>query len=135
MITKELKNLSTTQRDLKNFGLLVGGVFIVIGIFVLKNFLHPLAIVGIILVILGMLKPILLKYVYLVWMAVALVMVWFVTRLILFIFFLFVITPFRIIIGFSEEKLIDTKINKKTKTYWTYRHSSNDYDSMLEKQF
>lgn len=131
----EIKNISSTQKELRDFGLLVGGVFLVLGIFILKNVTSHAAIIGFTLVTVGLIKPKLLKYIYICWMTIALMMGWVVTRIILLVVFLLVMIPLKLVLQWKGERLLDTKINKRAKTYWLRRQASTDYVSILDKQF
>lgn len=134
-IYKDIKEIKSTKKQLREFGLLVGSVLIVLSFFVLKKFVMSALIIGTILVIVGLLNPKYLKIIYYIWMTIAVIMGWWVTRVLLFMFFILGIIPIKLILLLSNQQLLDLKINKRKKSYWIYRQSSNKYDSMLEKQF
>ena len=70
----DLQQLSTTTRDLRKFGLVVGGVFLLLGGWFLFRhnavglyFLMP----GVVLVLFGFVAPRALEVVYIAWMILA----------------------------------------------------------------
>jgi len=96
MIREEIKQLKTGTRELRNFGLLVGVVFAALGLlFWLRGKAHyPYFLVpSILLLLFGAAFPTALKYVYIAWMSLAIVLGFIVSTLILTLFFVFVITP------------------------------------------
>lgn len=125
----------TSKKELRDFGLLVGSVFIVLGIFFLKKISAQCITAGGILIIAGVLYPQLLKPVYEVWMKIGHGMGWVMTRIILFTVFILVFTPMRFLLQLTGKKLLDTTIKKRAKSYWIPRQSSKEYGTMLEKQF
>ena len=73
----DLQQLSTRTRDLRKFGLVVGGVFLLLGgWFLFRNkpagpyFLTP----GVLLVVFGLVAPRSLKIAYIAWMSLAFTM-------------------------------------------------------------
>lgn len=86
-----------TTKDLRSFGLLVGAVFIIIGVW--PTLLHSGALrlwallPGILLVVFGLIWPPALRFVYRGWMAIGLVLGWINTRIILGIIFYGLMTP------------------------------------------
>jgi len=72
---EELKSLSTTTRDLRKFGLMVGGVFLLLGGLALwrHTWTAPwLLTPGILLFGLGLIWPRALKLIYIAWMGLGL---------------------------------------------------------------
>lgn len=132
MILNELKHISQTNKSLREFGLLVGGVFVILGLFIFE--FVPLTVLGIVLMLVGLVQPQILKYPHTVWMAIALAMGWVMTRVILLIVFVVAIIPIKLILQLKGEPPVDTRINKRAKSYWISRQGSKEYGN-LEKQF
>jgi hypothetical protein len=88
-------------KELRNFGLIVGGIFLVIGLwpFVWKGEGMRLWAVGLgsLLIPLGLLLPAVLAPVFKVWMKVGHVLGWINTRIILGILFYGLITPMGVV--------------------------------------
>ena len=97
MLKLEIKNINTDLNELKKFGKTVGAVFSAIGLFLFlyhkMQFGFYIGGLGILLVLLGFIFPRSLKNPYKIWMTLALVMGFFMSRLILTILFYFVVTP------------------------------------------
>ena len=92
---------SSDRNDLRSFGLLVGGVFSVIGLWPILFRGDPprwwaLALGGT-LIVLGLALPVVLKPVYRIWMKVGHVLGWVNTRIILGIIFYGLFTPMGLI--------------------------------------
>lgn len=86
MIRQELHELKTTSRECRNFGLVVGGVFTGLGLLLLargKPYFLYCVFPGAVLITAGFLFPRLLKYVFISWMALAIVLGFIVSHLIL----------------------------------------------------
>ena len=96
MIREELKQLRTEPRDLRKFGLLVGGVFAVLGLwFVFRHkpwhawFWVP----GALLIVTGLAAPQALRRIYILWMGLAFFLGLIVSTVLLAVFFYVVVTP------------------------------------------
>lgn len=85
------------QKQLRSFGLMVGGIFLLIGlwpIIVSSGTLRIWAVsIGAMLMVLGLIAPRSLAHVYRAWMAVGHALGWINTRIILGIFFYGILTP------------------------------------------
>jgi hypothetical protein len=125
-IKEEFANLSTEVSDLRSFGIVVGLAFGVLW-FLLRGLLvntwlggdHPvLAGIAAVLVVLGAVLPKVLLPVYKVWMAFALVMGFFMTNLLLTIFFFLVLTPVGLFFRLIGRDELKRKIDRGAETYW-----------------
>lgn len=124
MIFEDLKQLKTGKKELRNFGLIVGGVFAVLGlIFLLRHkshypyFLAP----GVVLIFLGLILPSILKHVYLAWMSLAIVLGFIVSNLILTLFFFLVITPMGLVARLIGKDFLRLKLDRSAASYWIPR--------------
>src|SRR4051812_8520551 len=92
----EIGQLKTGERELRKFGWMVGGVFAALGVIMWLRHkpLYPYFVSpGVVLVIAGLLVPKALKWVYIAWMSLAIVLGHLMSIVILTVFYLFVITP------------------------------------------
>lgn len=129
-IKKEISRLEINRKTLRNFGLLFFGIFSIwAGMMYWKTnpyWLWPvMASIGFILI--GIFCPMVLRQPYRLWMSLAFVMGWFMTRLILSILFFVVMTPMGIILRLLKKDLLDETIHKDAMTYW------NKYEGMQDK--
>ena len=127
MIREELQQLSTTRRDLRKFGLTVGGVFLLLGgLFLWRHkpawpyFLTP----GVVLVFFGLIAPRILKPVYILWMALAFSLGLVASTVVLTICYFLVITPLSLVGRLFGKDFLSEKIDRSAKSYWLPRDRS-----------
>jgi len=139
MLKEDLKNISTSLKELRKFGLTVGAVFSVIGLFVWlyhhSNVGIYVTALGALLIMLGLIYPKILKPIYKLWMRAALVMGFFMSRFILTILFFFVVTPLGFLAKLFGKDFLDQKIDKKKSSYWNYRPKEEYQKVFTERQF
>src|ERR1051326_6586841 len=95
-IRADLKKLKTDERDLRKFGLMVGGAFVLLGLlfFLRHKSSYPFFIgAGAILIVLGATWPRALKFIYIGWMALAFTLGFIMSNVILTLFFFLLVTP------------------------------------------
>lgn len=139
MIREELKELSTTPRDLRKFGLVVGGVFLALGGWFLyrqKGIWPYLLTPGALLVLFGAFAPRLLKQVYLAWMALAFTLGLIVTTVLLSVFYFVMITPLGLLARAFGKDFLSRRLDRQAASYWIARQrpaarNPSDY----ERQF
>lgn len=137
-IIEEIKKIKSTKKELKEFGIVIGIFFgILAGISIWRGNQHYFYLlpISILLISLGFLFPNILTPIQKVWMAVAIVIGFFVSRIILSILFYFIITPLGLIIKISNPDPLDAKINRDTKSYWIKRKDYPNEKSRYLKQF
>ena len=126
MIREEIRELKTGIRELRNFGLLVGAVLVALGLlFLLRGkarypyFLAP----GMLLLALGAVFPKGLRYAYVAWMCLAIVLGFIVSTVILTLFFILVITPIGLAARLLGKDFLRLKLDRRESTYWISRKS------------
>jgi hypothetical protein len=134
----EIKSLSTETRDLRKFGLLVGGVFLVLGGLALwrhKSIALWLLTPGAILFVLGLVFPRSLKLVYVGWMTMAFALGLVVSSILLTIFYYVVVTPIGLTARLAGKDFLSLKLDPKAQTYWLPRekavHTAADYEQQF----
>jgi hypothetical protein len=137
MIRDEIKELKTGPVELRKFGLLVGGVFTVLGIvFWLRHkpsfpwFLGP----GIVLILLGLVIPMGLKQVYIGWMTLAIVLGLIMSTVLLTLFFYLVMTPIGLVARVCGKDFLRLKMTPQAGTYWIPRAkggAKQDYEQQF----
>ncbi len=137
-IRDDLKQLQTGDRDLRKFGLVVGGVFAALGVFfLLRNkgiypyFLWP----GVALMAFGVVWPRSLRQVYLGWMAVALVLGFVMAHVILTLFFFLVVMPIGLLARLFGKDFLSLKLDRAAKSYWIPREKRLKPAAEYERQF
>ena len=140
MIREEIKNIKSEKSDVRKFGISVGIVIGILGGLFLwrdKGFYNVFFIIAVALIFFGLFFPSILKPVQRVWMIFAVVMGWFMTRLILGVLFYLVFTLVRAIAALSGKKFLDLKFNMSNNenSYWILRETRNFLKSDYENQF
>jgi len=139
MILQDIKELKTGARELRKFGLLVGGVFALLGlVWLLRGKPHyPWVLFpGILLIVFGVILPRALKYIYIGWMSLAIMLGFIVSNVLLTFFFFVVITPIGLIAWFSSKDFLRLKIDRTATSYWIKRETKSPKSlSDYERQF
>ncbi len=137
-IREDIKQLKTSDRDLRKFGLMVGGVFAVLGLLFLWRhkahypyFLWP----GAVLVLFGVILPRALKWIYVAWMSVAFVLGFVMAHVILALLFYLVITPIGLMARLVGKDFLSLKLDRAAKSYWIHRESKTKSAADYERQF
>ncbi len=137
-IREDIKQLKTSDRDLRKFGLMVGGVFAVLGLLFLWRhkahypyFLWP----GVVLVLFGAIFPRGLKWIYIAWMSVAFVLGFVMAHVILAVLFYLVITPIGLLARLVGKDFLSLKLDRAAKSYWIPRGSKTKSAADYERQF
>jgi hypothetical protein len=137
-IRDDIKQLKTGIRELRNFGLLVGGVFAALGIIPLLRH-RPSApyLLGIggFLILSGLMAPRALKYIYIVWMSLAFVLGYVVSTILLTLFYFLVITPIGLMARCLGKDLLSLKLNRTASSYWLPHERKHKSPSDYERQF
>lgn len=137
-IREDIRQLKTSDRDLRKFGLMVGGVFAVLGaLFLWRHkpigpyFLWP----GGVLVLFGAVFPRALKWIYIAWMSVAFVLGFVMAHIILAVLFYLVITPIGLVARLVGKDFLSLKLDRAAKSYWIPRESKAKSAADYERQF
>lgn len=137
-IREDIKQLKTTDCDLRKFGLVVGGVFVMLGLLFLWRhagrtpyFAWP----GGVLMLVGLVLPRLLKWVYIVWMSLAFVMGFIMAHVILTVFFFLVITPLGLVARLFGQDFLGLRLDRAAKSYWLPRSQKAKTPTYYERQF
>lgn len=138
MLLEEIKNIKSHKKELRKFGISVGAVILLISLLLLyweKSFWIWFFIVADFLIIAGVLFPNILLPLQKVWMTLAVLLGFVMTRVILSILYYIIITPIGFITKIIGKDFLSLKIDKKAKTYWNYR-TKKDYQKIdTERQF
>jgi hypothetical protein len=138
MLTEEIKSIKSTREDLRKFGITVGTAAIVLGgifFWLEKEFYIYFVSAGILLFLLGLIIPDFLKPLQKTWMTVAVIIGWYMTRLILGILYYFVFTTIGLIAKLFGKQFLELKWNRQQETYWNQRKIKKVDKSEYEKQF
>ena len=135
-VKDELKTLEISKKILRKFGVMVGGIFLLIGFWIYYPSQNPLGIiflvVGAFLFLSGLLVPRTLSKIYKVWMGLAFTLGWLMSRILLTILFYFVITPIGLLAKLVGKDFLDINYKLKRESYWIIRpdNKKTDYTKM-----
>lgn len=137
IILDDIKKIKGSPRDLKNFGLLVGGIFLGLGslfLYFSRGSWLLLVEIGAVIFLLGLVVPKALRPIYKAWMIFGTVMGFFVTGAILAVFFYVIFAPFALVLRLCGKHFLELKFKSGQKSYWNYRPLVGA-KADLEKQF
>ena len=132
---EEIRNINTDKKEVKKFGFLIGGVLIAISIFMIWKeiaYYQILLIISVAFILSAVIIPKVLKPIYKIWMTLAVILGWIMTRVILTILFYLVVTPIGVIGRLFGKQFLDLSWKKSTVSFWNKRSESLNE---MEKQF
>ena len=138
MILEEIKNIKSEKKDLRSFGITFG---VLLGILAGalwwkgKDTYTIFAVLSVAFFFFGLLMPRLLRPLQKVWMMFAVVMGWFMTRVILSVLFYIVFTFIGVGGRLLGKQFLDLKPDRSRKSYWIYRDAMPFSKEKYEKQF
>ena len=139
MIREEIKQLKTGRRDLRKFSLMVGGVLVLLGLWLL--FRHKarypwLLWPGLLLLALGLTVPKSLKHVYVGWMTLAFILGFIVSNVLLTLLYYVVLTPIGLTARALGKDFLQRTWQPNAATYWLKRDRPNPRTAaQYEQQF
>ncbi len=138
MLKEEIENIKEEKTDLRKFGVTVGIVILLISAslyFLDKDSFIYFGIIGILLLLFGIILPNLLKPLNKVWMTLAIILGWFMSRVILFILYYVIITPIGFFLKLIGKDFLHLKIDKTSQSYWEIREKKITEQIDYERQF
>jgi hypothetical protein len=123
-ILDDIRQLKTGPRELRKFGLTVGGVFAMLGLLFWlrhKPAFPYLLTPGLVLMSFGAIGPRALKHVYLVWMTLAFLLGFVVSNLLLTLLFFLALTPIGLAARLFGRDFLSLKLDRAAPTYWIRR--------------
>jgi len=137
-IIDDIKKIKSGQKELREFGLTVGGVLFILGAIMAWRGrpLWPYFIgTGVTLALLGLTFYKLLIPLQKAWMAFAVVMGFVMSRVVLCIVFYGVVTPIGLIFRILGKDILDQRIDKERESYWIELPREVKTIDTYEKQF
>lgn len=138
MIIEEIKNIKSGRRELRKFGItvsivlgLLGGVFLSRE----RDCYSYFFVLSAMFLFLGTAMPNLLKAIHKIWMTLALLLGWLVTRVILIVLFYFVFALIGLLGRVFGKDFLDLKFDKNVNSYWISKRTVSFEKSDYERQF
>lgn len=131
----EISKLDFSIKSLRKFGITIGIILIAISIWLFLSNSNILLIIiisifSIILLILGLFSPKRLNGIYKYWMKIAFILGWFVSRFILTILFILVLTPIALLAKLFKKDFLNLR-NIDNSTYWKKKDgNTGNYEKM-----
>ena len=135
---EEIKHIKTGKKELRSFGVTIGIILLLIAGFLFykeKESFQLFIYIASSFIGIGFIIPILLKPIYIIWMTFAIILGWFMTRVILSLLFFVIITPIGIILRLFGKDFLDIKKQAIEKSYWNIRTNGHLEKENFEKQF
>jgi len=137
-IRKEIRALPRAPKDFRRFGFVVGGVLVGLGALALyreAGWGRWALGLGAALAVLAAVAPKLLRPLYFVWMTLAVLLGFVMTRVILSVFFFLVLTPVGLIMRLFGHDPLQRRIDRQAASYWIPKKYLIPDRSRLEKYF
>jgi len=139
-ISKEIKTLDTSSKEIRKFALVIAIALGVIGSFIYVksgNFdvVGWLWGIGLLFLILGFIFPSVLRPIYMIWMLLAYFIGGVISRIILTVLFYVVLTPIGLVLRLFGKDFLDQKFEKNRKSYWVKKELSGHTKDQYEKMY
>lgn len=137
-ILNQISLLKAERKDLRKFGLTLSIILGVIGgllVYKGKPTAYWFLCIGGVFFLLGAIVPQTLKSIYKVWMSIALIIGWFMSRLILTVLFYLVVTPIGLSMRLLGKDLLNQEFDETAETYWIKKEKGGFDRSRYEKLF
>lgn len=118
---KEIRNIKSEKKHLRQFGLVMGGVLAVVGVILFlrhKDFYYYFFILSAIFVSFAVIIPVVLKPIQKLWMSFGIVMNYLVIRAVLTILFYLIMTFIGVVSRLLGKSLLDMQIDTAADSYW-----------------
>ena len=135
---EEIKNIKSEKSDIRNFGITLGIILLLISGFLFwkeKESYQIFSGIGITLSLIAIAIPSVLKPVYWMWMIFGIILGWFMTRVILSLLFYVLFTSIGLTLRFFGKQFLELRWDKSKESYWNFRTNENLQNKNYEKQF
>ena len=135
---EEIKNIKSEKSDLRNFGITIGIILLIISGFLFwkeKETFQIFLAIGIILCLTAIALPPVLKPVYWMWMIFGVILGWIMTRVILSLLFYLIISPIGLTLRFFGKQFLELRWEKSKESCWNFKTNENLQKENYEKQF
>ena len=134
----EIKNIKTEKTDLKKFGITIGIILFIVAVFLFYKNRESFRIflgIGLVLISSGLIVPIILRPLYVGWMTFAIILGWFMTKVILSLLFYLLISPIGIFSRLIGKDFLGLNSDSTSNSYWNHRDRDKEKNQNYEKQY
>ena len=135
---EEIKNIKSEKSDIRNFGITLGIILLLISGFLFwkgKESYQIFSGIGITLSLIAIAIPSVLKPVYWMWMIFGIILGWFMTRVILSLLFYIIFTSIGLTFRLFGKQFLELQWDKSKESYWNFRTNEHLKKENYEKQF
>jgi hypothetical protein len=133
-----MSKIKTDRATLRKFGLIMAFCFTVVTLVIFfrhKGSWTPTSIMALSFLLVGLGRPALLKYFYILWMKLALILSWFNTRLLLCLIFYFLFSPGGLIMRLFRIDFLERNFKNACDSYWKPKKCTHSLPTDYERQF
>jgi len=137
-VIEEIRSIRSGRRDLRRFGITMCIALAVLAALLFWRGKGGYVYVGLlspVFLILGLAAPIVLRPVHKVWIGLAYVLGWVMTRVILSLLFFLGFTPVGVLGRLCGKKFLDVGMQDSRQTYWIRRDHEDQSPARYERQF
>ena len=137
-LNADYRNLDCSARALRRFGFTVGIALLGLGTLLVwrqRGAGWPFVAVSVIILLVALVQPARLRLFHRGWMTAALAMGWMMTRVILTVVFILVVTPIGLLQRLSRKRALDLAFRTGAESYWEARSAGRQSADDYEKQF
>ncbi len=136
----EIKQIVINQdkKEFRKFGVTIGLFLVIVGLFLFfrkNDHAVTVGIIGIGFLGIGLVLPIILRPFFILWMSLAAVMGFIMTRVILSLVFYLIFTPVGLVLRLLRKDLLNRKIEPDRQSYWELRLEDGYDPKNSEKQY
>lgn len=138
MLREELHSLSPNRRQLRSFGITLGIALLVIaGVLYWRTAPGVIVVssIGVSLLIAGLVAPAILRLLYKPWMALAVLLGFIMTRVLLTLIFVLLFIPTGLFMRLFGRDPLRRKLDPAAKTYWIRKQYSPESRERLERYY
>lgn len=120
------ENSKIKKSDLRTFGLIWAGIFLVIGIYPLldnENLRIWSVVISLLFIAVSFIKPVIMTTFYKKWVLFGAVIGGIVSKVIMFILYFGLFTPVSLVLKIMGKDLLNKKVDKSVNSYWVERET------------
>ncbi len=139
MLIDQIRRIDSSSRELRKFGFVMAGALAVIGALVLwrgRPYYVYFFGCSLLLAVFGAILPVVLMPIHKVWMTLAAILGWFMTRVILCVLFYLVLTPMGLLMRLFGKDILNMRFEPdRSSSYWVPKQAEPPEERDYQRQF